>query len=244
LTDSPNDQLVDVVWHALNTEHAGLAISAPLARRYPADVVPFAALQEHQADALAELRELMFDGEETYVAWSLIEGKAFPECPGVEVVLGLNALQMAPARPVSNNATAPDRATPLIERLGAVNGPEMVALTDLAFPGFFRTRTYLMGGYWGIRVDGELIAMAGERMAIPGFREISAVCTHPEHTRRGYATRLIRHVMNEHAAAGLKSFLHVAETNQRAIALYERLGYVKVGVTRCTRIRRIPIPIE
>lgn len=241
MADLPNDQLVDVVWHALNTEHAGLAIASPLARRYPADVVPFAALGEHQADALAELRELMSDEEETYVAWSLIEGKAFPECPGVEVVIALDALQMAPVRPVTYNAAAPSTASPLIEKLGPVNGPEMVALTDLAFPGFFRPRTYLMGSYWGIRLNGELIAMAGERMAIPGIREISAVCTHPGHTGRGYATRLIRHVMYEHAAAGLKSFLHVAETNQRAIALYERLGYVKVGVTRCTRIRRIPI---
>lgn len=236
-----NNQLVDVVWRALTTEHAGLAISATRAARYPADVVPFAALRELKTEALAELRALMVDGEETYVAWSENPGREFPECKGIEVPCDLNALQMIPSEPVTFSEEKRDTTASPIEELSAANGPEMVDLTDVAFPGFFRRRTYLMGRYWGIRLDGQLIAMAGERLALPGKREISAVCTHPTQTGRGHAARLIRHVLGIHAAAGLKSFLHVAETNQRAIALYERLGFVKVGVTRCTRIRRVPI---
>ncbi len=101
----------------------------------------------------------------------------------------------------------------------------MVALTDVAFPGYFRPRTYILGRYFGIEIDGQLIAMAGERLALPGYREISAVCTHPAHTGKGYAATLIQHLMRIHAAAGLRSFLHVSQSNQRAIALYERLGY-------------------
>jgi predicted GNAT family acetyltransferase len=95
----------------------------------------------------------------------------------------------------------------------------MVDLTTLAFPGFFRARTCEMGNYYGIREGGQLIAMAGERMALPGSREISGVCTHPAHRGKGYAAELVVHLMREHADAGLQSFLHVSSANTPAINL-------------------------
>jgi ribosomal protein S18 acetylase RimI-like enzyme len=234
----PEDLLFNVFWHALTTEQATLAVSATSARRHPADVVPFAALREMSDDALAQLRGLMQDGEELFVAWSEQPGSSFPVCPGLEYVMDLNALQMVPTR---EPGTSPGDNHAAIEPLTAANASEMVALTGVAFPGFFRARTYLMGRYWGIRSGGELIAMAGERVAVPGMREISAVCTHPAHTGRGHAARLIRHVQRVHAADGLKSFLHVSENNDRAIALYKRLGFAVTGATRCTRVRRAPV---
>jgi ribosomal protein S18 acetylase RimI-like enzyme len=240
LAHKSGKEIVNVVWQALTTEHRALSISSPLARRYPEDVVPFAALSEMSPEALAELRGLMRDGEETYVAWNESSGSVFPLCAGVDVVLAINAVQMFPTAATDTSYPDEEVGRAAIEPLTAVNGPEMVALTDVAFPGFFRPRTYRMGHYWGIRSESKLIAMAGERLALPGLCEISAVCTHPGHTGHGHAARLIRHVLAEHAAAGLHSFLHVSDTNLRAIALYERLGFVKGGVTRCTRIRRIP----
>jgi ribosomal protein S18 acetylase RimI-like enzyme len=116
-----------------------------------------------------------------------------------------------------------------ILRMTAADADAMVALTTLAFPGFFRERTHEMGNYYGIRVDGELVAMAGERLALPGMREISAVVTHPEHTGKGYARRLMNCLLREHAKAGLVSFLHVSERNTRAVALYERMGFAVAG---------------
>jgi predicted GNAT family acetyltransferase len=104
----------------------------------------------------------------------------------------------------------------------------MVALTTLAFPGFFRERTHEMGNYYGIRVSGELVAMAGERLCLRGLREISAVVTHPGHTGKGYAHRLMSYLLREHARAGFKSFLHVNVINRRAIARYERMGFETV----------------
>jgi predicted GNAT family acetyltransferase len=83
-----------------------------------------------------------------------------------------------------------------------------------------------MGTYYGIRINNELVAMAGERLAVPGFREISAVVTHPEQVGKGYATLLMNRLLNDHAAVGLKSFLHVKEQNSRAIAIYRRMGFV------------------
>jgi predicted GNAT family acetyltransferase len=82
-----------------------------------------------------------------------------------------------------------------------------------------------MGAYYGIRVEGKLAAMAGERLCMTGYREISGVCTHPAHTGRGYARTLMTRLMQDHAAAGVKSFLHVGKANAHAIAIYERMRF-------------------
>lgn len=234
-----SEELINVVWNALGTVHASLAISTPLARRYPAEVVPFAAVKELTPEALRELAGLMAPDEKTHIAWSESMGRRLPGCSELEVVKEIVALQMAPSKAAYIEGEPVSEAIPQIEPLTAEHGPEMVALTDVAFPGFFRSHTYRMGNYWGIRVKGELISMAGERLALPGIREISAVCTHPQHTGRGYAARLIRHVLKQHADAGIASFLHVTDTNARAIALYEHLGFRKIGATRVALIRKV-----
>lgn len=231
-----HELLENVVWQALTTEHASLAVSSPLARRYPADVVPISALREHRAEAVDELRELMQPGEATHVMWSEAAGD-LPACAGLEVLSDLNALQMIYPGGAGISGTQHGDASS-IERLMAAHSAEMVALTDLAFPGFFRPRTYVMGRYWGIRSEGRLVSMAGERLALPGLREVSAVCTHPEYRGRGYAGHLIRHVLAVHRGDGLHSFLHVGDTNRPAIALYESLGFARAGVTRYASIRR------
>jgi predicted GNAT family acetyltransferase len=98
----------------------------------------------------------------------------------------------------------------------------LVALTD---PGPFRARTIQLGNYLGLRQAGELIAMAGERYHLPGYVEISAVCTHPDHRGRGLATRLIRAVVAGIEQRGEQAFLHTGATNLTAIRLYESLGF-------------------
>jgi GNAT superfamily N-acetyltransferase len=112
------------------------------------------------------------------------------------------------------------------------DAPAMVALTDLAFPGFFRARTHEMGAYYGIRIGNELIAMAGERLAVPGFREISAVVTHPAHTGHGYATLLVNRLLQDHAAAGLQSFLHVTERKLARHRYLQAYGFRRSQVRR------------
>jgi ribosomal protein S18 acetylase RimI-like enzyme len=249
LTDDPTGKLLDnPFWHALRTEHSKLAICSALACRYPADVVPFAGLGDGETSSVAELRELLAPGELIYVAIDELAG-----CPGIDLLGQLVTWQMVY---VSSSALGGDFARGVIpmaephlteqpgieqigiEQLGAADAPAMVALTDVAFPGYFRLRTYRMGFYYGIRVGGELVAMGGERLALPGVREVSAVCTHPEHTGRGYAGRIISRILANHAAAGLKTFLHVGVANLRAVELYERLGFVKRRNIVFWRIRR------
>ena len=126
-----------------------------------------------------------------------------------------------------------------IEPLTAAHAAHMVALTDVAFPGLFRIRTCSMGRYFGIRDgSGQLIAMGGERFVLHPIREISALCTHPDHRGRGYAALLLRHLLALHRGEGSVSCLHVVTTNSNAIQLYHRLGFQtlrEVDVHRLTR---------
>jgi predicted GNAT family acetyltransferase len=111
--------------------------------------------------------------------------------------------------------------------LSEADVPEMVALTALTHPGPFRSQTYTLGTYLGVRVGGRLAAMAGQRMHVPGYREISAVCTHPDFQGRGYARMLVSRLVAETFDRGLVPFLHVEEANERAQALYVGLGFVE-----------------
>jgi predicted GNAT family acetyltransferase len=114
----------------------------------------------------------------------------------------------------------------------------MVELARAAFPDFFREHTPALGAYLGIFDGAELVAMAGERMALNGMREISGVCTHPRHAGRGYARRLTGALMDAHRRRGLTSFLHVSDTNTVARRLYESMGLIVRASLRLGKIER------
>jgi ribosomal protein S18 acetylase RimI-like enzyme len=214
MTSNP---FANIVWHALHTEHAQFAIEQNGAARYQAEIAPFAAFQDQKRSDVAALRVLFSQGERFY----LIGGSPASN-NATEIGSPLQCLQMVfPERlqPASRDSESQ------ILRLSSEDALDMITLTDLAFPGFFRPRTYEMGTYYGIRAGGQLVAMAGERLSIPGYREISAVCTHPEHTGRGYAKLLMFRLIRDHAEAGLRSFLHVSERNTHAIGIYSRMGF-------------------
>ena len=130
------------------------------------------------------------------------------------------------AQPTNDRVPRPE-----ILRLGQEDSPEMVALATLTKPGPFGRRTHELGTYLGIRCDGKLVAMAGERLKVPGYTEVSAVCTHPDHLGKGYARALMTEIMRGIREGGDIPMLHVRADNARAIELYERLGFR-------TRLRR------
>jgi len=125
-----------------------------------------------------------------------------------------------------------------IASLTCTNAAEMVTLTDLAFPGFFRKRTCAMGSYYGVRSGGQLIAMGGERLALDGYSEISAICTHPAHRGKGLAASLIWRVVGDHRRNGTVSWLHVSAANQPALKLYLRMGFKVVRTVTLHRVVR------
>jgi predicted GNAT family acetyltransferase len=120
--------------------------------------------------------------------------------------------------------------------------PEMLDLTKLTKPGPFGTRTRELGDYFGVRSGGTLAAMAGERLRLPGYTEISAVCTHPDHLGHGYASGLIEILMGRIFSRGELPFLHVRPDNARAIQVYERLGFERRVMLNVVALQREPAP--
>ena len=114
----------------------------------------------------------------------------------------------------------------------------MVELTSLAFSGFFREKTCQMGSYYGVRSDGKLVAMGGERMMPDDYVEISAVCTHPGHRGKGHASSIIGQLARNHRRDGLVSWLHVSCDNRNAIELYLRLGFKVVRQVAVSQFSR------
>lgn len=116
--------------------------------------------------------------------------------------------------------------TEKIRTLSDADLPEIMRLVSRTEPGPFGARTIKLGQYVGVYEGANLIAMAGERMRVPGYVELSAICTAPEARGRGLASILIQHLVKTASDHGEIPFLHVVETNQPAIALYEKMGFV------------------
>ena len=212
-----DELLANPYWGALATEQAGIAVGGALARRFPVDVIPFVGVPEHTAASLDALRALLMPGVQVVLVsdaalahGGLLERETMP------------GLQMICTPEAQADAFVEEEP---VERLHPADIPAMLALKAAAFPGYFGPRAASLGSFYGIRVRGELVAMCGERLHLPGWREISALCTHPEHTGRGYAAMLMRRLIHEHRKAGLRSFLGVDARNARAISLYTRLGF-------------------
>jgi predicted GNAT family acetyltransferase len=204
------------VWNALTTRQAHLALGdAAIAVRFPADIEPFGGAITNTAENLAALGALMpKDG-----AVATVERGGIATPPGFVTLIDEPIHQMTAAR------IADPEPDPAIIPLGDADAVEMRALAELTQPGPFYARTHTLGDFVGIREKGRLIAMAGERLRVPGFTEISAVCTHPDARGRGLAAKLMRVVAAKIAARDEALFLHVYPHNKAAIAVYEKLGF-------------------
>ncbi|MFL6445753.1 MAG: GNAT family N-acetyltransferase, partial [Candidatus Sulfotelmatobacter sp.] len=187
------------------------------ARRFVREVSPLSGFEEPSEANYAALAALVGDGATTAVFLD----QPFTQRPGWEFIVGAPLVQMVCDKP----APFPASNGHAILELESSDSPEMLELTALTKPGPFGTRTHELGTYLGIREGGRLAAMAGERLKVPGYTEISAVCTHPEHTGKSYARLLTSEVMHRIRARGETPFLHVRQDNTRAIAVYELLGF-------------------
>src|SRR5450759_2462139 len=202
------------VYAALCGAHAQFAQVRGRSRRYPVDVAPFLALPsppsaEDWLDAAGLVAPgtyaaVRYDGPELPDAWRAVAAFDLVQMIG-ERVTGVDCPEAIP--------------------LGAADVPEMLELVAQTDPGPFLTRTIELGDYLGIRCDGALVAMAGERFHLDGWTEISAVCTKPDHRGRGLASQLIGALIAGIQLRSQRAFLHVLSTNTGAIRLYEELGF-------------------
>lgn len=203
------------IWEALAHRHADFAQGDTLARRYRADISPFAAARDTSPEAQSSLAGLL----PTAGALVLLEAGTITPPPGALVEKEAHGVQMVA------EALQPNETDRRVVALGDADAPDMLALATLTEPGPFLANTHLFGGFIGIRIDGRLAAMAGERLKPQGYCEVSGVCTHPDFRGRGLAGQLSRIVANRIAARGETPFLHAYASNTGAIRLYESLGF-------------------
>lgn len=204
------------VWSSLVSAHAHLAVGDDLARRYEAEVNRFASARDDSAVALSALAGLVQPAEQVFIL----------QLPEIAIPAELTAIKLA--RGVQMIAPSPVAAPVNSSDIVALNdqdAAEMLALATLTEPGPFLRHTHRMGNFFGIRRDGRLVAMAGERFRFAGHTEVSGVCTHPDYRGHGFAGRLSRHVAAAIAARGETAFLHAWKNNDAAISLYRKLGF-------------------
>jgi N-acetylglutamate synthase-like GNAT family acetyltransferase len=218
-TTTTNELLENLIWHSLVGPHAHLAEGSGPVRRYDPDVAWFVGVEHGGPDVWEAVQNLVGPKRTVILTGALVA--AVPD-GWVRQYQGLGH-QMMLRRP---DQLVPADPTVRIETMSAVDVPEMVALVEIAQPGPFRPRTIEMGAYFGVFDDDrQLIGLAGERLRAGGYTEISAVATHPNARRQGFASLLTSHVARHIASRGETPLLHVASTNDTAKRVYDRLGF-------------------
>jgi len=200
-------------WHALNSHHRHLAIWGKIAVRYQPGTLIAAAMPENDNVGFNDLKSLV-DADELIA----VLGRLPDDLPGWEIAESSHIPQM-----ICESLKSVPKVDAI--RLTAKEVPEMLELIAIAQPGPFLRRTIELGQYFGIRQDDQLVAMAGERLHMTGFCEVSAVCTHPDYRGRGCGGALTTIVAESIFARGEMPFLHVAPTNKIAKKLYAKLGF-------------------
>jgi ribosomal protein S18 acetylase RimI-like enzyme len=202
-------------WHALISGNSNLANGTDSVKFYDKDVAPFIGFKENSIENFDTLYQLIdHDGLVMFISPqpATIPGKW-------KVLRHIPCLQMV------YNGTWGQVNADIID-LTNEHIPQMIALTELTKPGPFRERTIDFGSFQGIFENERLVAMAGQRMAPLPYVEVTAVCTHPDHTGKGYAKQLLLSQVNRIIGEGNIPFLHVREDNHRAIKVYESVGFV------------------
>jgi GNAT superfamily N-acetyltransferase len=206
------------LWNTLTGPHARHASGAAGARRYAAGFSPIIAFADNSRPDFAALAPFCAAGEVFYCeGWQ-------GACPdGWRIDAETSMFRMVWNRAIPTADTAPDAVPLRAEHPEHVDAA--VALAALCRPGPFGPRTIELGDYYGCFDDGRLIAMAGQRMRVPGYTEISGVCTHPDAQGRGLARRLMSKLIHQQMQLGEVPFLHVMRANQAAHDFYLRMGF-------------------
>lgn len=202
-------------WASLCSRHRDIALRAGDVARYPAVFAPFLGVADAGVAVGDAFDALVAPGESVYLLG--VAPAALPD--------GWRLQAFDPLAQMVCDAPLEMADGPEVVALSEADRADVLALTALVYPHYFRERTMELGRYFGIRHDGRLAAMIGERLGTDAAQEMSAICTHPDFTGRGHAQRLTAMLTNDTLRRGRLPFLHVSRGNERALRLYERLGY-------------------
>jgi GNAT superfamily N-acetyltransferase len=208
-------KLDNPIWHALNETHKHYAVEFNGCKFYKPEYSPFGGMGEGGDTALAtdqysKLTPLFYMVGDPPIAGS-----------SARIKKQLTANQMILYKPF-----AFEISEKIVELESQEQKKELYELVNLVQPGFIRERTAAMGTYFGIYADKQLVAVSGERVEMNSYSEVSAVVTHPEFRKRGFAKQLLKQTTDKIFSDKKIPVLHVDENNTSAIGLYEQLGFV------------------
>lgn len=228
MSHDPFVKLDNPAWWALNGVQQSFATGSTHVKRYQRGILPFAAYDLDAPENITALDDLLETGEVFFLIGEL------PALPTHWSLLN----ELPCAQMINQSAVTPPAGDVTISSLTVDDRTALYNLIKKVQPGYYELDTYRLGSYYGIRQEGQLVAVAGERMRLPALTEISAICTDPAYTGRQYAQHLIAHLCNTNFEAGNIPFLHVLETNQRAIGLYEYMGFTKRRTISFWKLRK------
>lgn len=207
--------LDNIFWNSLKGPQAEYAVGSGEVRRYAPGFSPIAGFEQAASPDFIALAHLCAPGEQIHC-----DGWSGPVPHGWNIDHEASMYRMVWDAPIPANDQAPDAV-----KLGPEHAQAALALAELTKPGPFAIRTIELGDYFGYFEGGRLIAMAGERLAVDGLREVSGVCTHPDYAGRGMARRLVAKLARLQLMRGETPFLHVMHDNVAAHGLYKRMGF-------------------
>jgi predicted GNAT family acetyltransferase len=216
------------VWNALTSGWAKFALGGPKAIQLAPEYGPFAATVDRSPESLAALALCTPSEHDLWI----VETDDFPPPPGLTLVTRAPVVQMV----ASDVSASPPNFE--VVALTEADAPEMLALARLTKPGPFTVATHRLAPFIGVKRDGRLVAMAGERMKMPGLSELSGVCTHPDYRGNGYGDVLSRIITRRILDRGEIAFLHAYEGNTVAIELYRAMGYAPRRTVTLTVLKR------
>jgi len=204
------------IYHALTTGHAHFAKGVDEVKYYLKDIAAFAGLKDNSAENLQTLYEIS-EPNSLFVVFS--------KTPLTIATPWTLLLQIDMFQLVYEGQNIAESSNEELTDLDHSHITEMTALVELTKPGPFLAKTIELGNYTGIFADNQLIAMAGHRFFPAPYREVSAVCTHPEHLGKGYAFKILQEQIKRILNRSEIPFLHVKNDNLGAIKLYQKLGF-------------------
>jgi predicted GNAT family acetyltransferase len=218
------------VFNALISGDAHLNFGTGEVKFFEKDVSPFAGFRDGYKNGFDDLYQLLPDGRNILYATR----EKITEPRGWKLITQIEGTQfiLDSKKTIGNRFIVP-------VRLDSRHADEMVKLAALTKPGPFDIRTIEFGNYFGIFENEQLVAMTGQRLHVSNFTEVSAVCTHPQYTGKGYAGILLEHQLDLIINNGQHPFLHVRSDNDRAISLYERIGFKSNGSMNFYFLKRL-----
>jgi len=228
MSHDPFTALDNPAWWALTGVQQAFATGASQVKRYQRGILPFAGYQYGTAESIILLDNWLEPGEVFFLIGEL------PPLPAHWTLLN----ELPCAQMINQAAVTPPEGNINIVHLTADHKMDMYHLIQKVQPGYYEPGTHQLGDYYGIWQEEKLVAIAGERMRLEQLTEISAICTDPDYTGRKYAQHLIAQLCNTNFDKGIIPFLHVLETNERAIGLYEYMGFTKRRTISFWKLRK------